>query len=526
MLSNNMDKAPRGSISQIILKALSSGNKYGYEICKDIEKLTNGRLVLKQPSLYSSLRRMEEQGLISSYWKDSELGGKRHYYSLTESGKEIVDKEDFISDEELISSLPAKEGSNKSNLVHDEQPTTSVLKQENLFDLSSNKSSSPTKQEDEPAKQEKSFFQFDLFNQNVSFVKKEGSISKDNIKTFVNKYSNLDNHSQEIEPETSLNISPSPLDLKLDLNKEVKITRENIINQEEVADTNTNISSSSTLNEENNLITRENISDQKISWDENSIEPLDENKNDDYKSVIGQLYNNSRLLDPYEQNKYQNFKELFPKTNVNENETLSAKKIQFEENQSQEKIKSLIKSSKESNIDCEDIRNLNNLYNLQGIEIKLHDKKENTNNEIVYTDKNKLNMVRAWILSFFMFIELLFSYVILKSNNFILPKQRIVFYLFLAFILTYLLIATSENLLDRYRLVVVKSNFKKSIIYRLFVLLILIIIVFTLNISFGMTNLFQVDFFVYWFIPILMSLNIIFSSIIYEFLLKSKKFDN
>ena len=41
-MSENIEnnKAARGSISQIILKALSNGDKYGYEICKDIEKLT------------------------------------------------------------------------------------------------------------------------------------------------------------------------------------------------------------------------------------------------------------------------------------------------------------------------------------------------------------------------------------------------------------------------------------------------------------------------------------------------------
>ena len=34
------NKALRGSISQILLNALVSGDKYGYEICKDIEQKT------------------------------------------------------------------------------------------------------------------------------------------------------------------------------------------------------------------------------------------------------------------------------------------------------------------------------------------------------------------------------------------------------------------------------------------------------------------------------------------------------
>ena len=80
----------RGSVYNIILKALQSGDKYGYEICKEVEEKTNGAYILKQPSLYSGLKRLEAQGEISSYWRDSALGGRRHYYTLTESGKQKI----------------------------------------------------------------------------------------------------------------------------------------------------------------------------------------------------------------------------------------------------------------------------------------------------------------------------------------------------------------------------------------------------------------------------------------------------
>lgn len=76
----------RGHIDTIILKSLFDGEKYGYEICKDIETKSGGSFILKQPSLYSALKRLEASGLISSRWQDSEIGGKRHYYSLTDEG--------------------------------------------------------------------------------------------------------------------------------------------------------------------------------------------------------------------------------------------------------------------------------------------------------------------------------------------------------------------------------------------------------------------------------------------------------
>lgn len=85
--------AQRGSVNNIILKTLLNGDKYGYEIIKEVEEYSDGKICLKQPSLYSSLGRFEEKQIVTSYWGDSDIGGRRHYYHLTESGKEYYKKE-------------------------------------------------------------------------------------------------------------------------------------------------------------------------------------------------------------------------------------------------------------------------------------------------------------------------------------------------------------------------------------------------------------------------------------------------
>ncbi len=97
----------RGHIDTIILKVLSEGDKYGYEICKDVEEKSGGTYELKQPTLYSCLKRLESQGLISSYWEDSDIGGKRHYYKLTDEGKEAYRKnqEDWLRSRQIIDNL-------------------------------------------------------------------------------------------------------------------------------------------------------------------------------------------------------------------------------------------------------------------------------------------------------------------------------------------------------------------------------------------------------------------------------------
>lgn len=90
----------RGSVYNIILKALQTGDKYGYEICQEIETKTNGHYILKQPSLYSGLKRLESQKLVTSYWGDSDIGGRRHYYSLTKEGRQKIESSNFSWEDE------------------------------------------------------------------------------------------------------------------------------------------------------------------------------------------------------------------------------------------------------------------------------------------------------------------------------------------------------------------------------------------------------------------------------------------
>lgn len=84
----------RGHINTIILRTLYERDKYGYEIIEEIEAKSHGQYTLKQPTLYSALKRLESQGYINAYWKNDEVsqGGRRKYYTLTDSGREITER--------------------------------------------------------------------------------------------------------------------------------------------------------------------------------------------------------------------------------------------------------------------------------------------------------------------------------------------------------------------------------------------------------------------------------------------------
>ncbi|MEW9675077.1 PadR family transcriptional regulator [Lentibacillus sp. L22] len=78
----------RGHADTMILKLLLNGDKYGYEISKLIRANSGEQYELKEATMYSSLKRLEKEGNIRSYWGDATQGGRRKYYTITLSGKE------------------------------------------------------------------------------------------------------------------------------------------------------------------------------------------------------------------------------------------------------------------------------------------------------------------------------------------------------------------------------------------------------------------------------------------------------
>jgi PadR family transcriptional regulator, regulatory protein PadR len=78
----------RGHTDTIILKLLSGGDKYGYEIAKLIYEHSGRTYELKEATMYSCLKRLEYDGNITSYWGDESQGGRRKYYRITEKGHE------------------------------------------------------------------------------------------------------------------------------------------------------------------------------------------------------------------------------------------------------------------------------------------------------------------------------------------------------------------------------------------------------------------------------------------------------
>lgn len=75
-----------------ILLALSSGERHGYAIIQDVEASTGGDLRLSAGTLYRSIARMVEQGLIAEVAKRRTAADdeRRRYYRITSFGTEVA----------------------------------------------------------------------------------------------------------------------------------------------------------------------------------------------------------------------------------------------------------------------------------------------------------------------------------------------------------------------------------------------------------------------------------------------------
>lgn len=79
-----------------ILVALAGGERHGYAIMGEVERLTDGSVRMGPGTLYGSIKRMLADGLIEETDErpDPELDDqRRRYYRLTGLGQQVCDAE-------------------------------------------------------------------------------------------------------------------------------------------------------------------------------------------------------------------------------------------------------------------------------------------------------------------------------------------------------------------------------------------------------------------------------------------------
>jgi PadR family transcriptional regulator PadR len=105
----------RGHTDAILLAHLMEQDSYGYKINKTIAQRSGGRFELKEATLYTAFRRLEENGCILSYWGNEQTGARRKYYSITPLGREVYGQlfAEWQQTKEIIDRLMYVEGERK-----------------------------------------------------------------------------------------------------------------------------------------------------------------------------------------------------------------------------------------------------------------------------------------------------------------------------------------------------------------------------------------------------------------------------
>src|ERR671918_148588 len=80
----------RGSAELLILALLEQRSRHGYEISQLIEQRSAGTITFHVASLYPTLYRMEDKGLLEGRWVEKPGQRRRRYYRLTPAGRKML----------------------------------------------------------------------------------------------------------------------------------------------------------------------------------------------------------------------------------------------------------------------------------------------------------------------------------------------------------------------------------------------------------------------------------------------------
>lgn len=95
------------SARAIILSILRRSDSYGYAIIQQVRDLSGGTLDWKEGMLYPVLHRLEDEGLIASFWHAPDGERRRKYYRLLPAGEAAleVEKSNWLSVDAMLAGL-------------------------------------------------------------------------------------------------------------------------------------------------------------------------------------------------------------------------------------------------------------------------------------------------------------------------------------------------------------------------------------------------------------------------------------
>ena len=78
----------KGSLDLCVLALLGRSDMYGYELVQRISRVVE----ISEGTIYPLLKRIKDDGCVTTYLKESQAGAPRKYYSITRTGLERRDE--------------------------------------------------------------------------------------------------------------------------------------------------------------------------------------------------------------------------------------------------------------------------------------------------------------------------------------------------------------------------------------------------------------------------------------------------
>ncbi len=88
----------RGTTEVLILALLDERQRHGYDISRLIEARSGGAITFHTASLYPTLYRLEDRGLIEGRWIERAGQRRRRYYKLTAAGRKVLAQQRSVWD--------------------------------------------------------------------------------------------------------------------------------------------------------------------------------------------------------------------------------------------------------------------------------------------------------------------------------------------------------------------------------------------------------------------------------------------
>ncbi len=82
----------KGSTAMLVLSVMQGQDRYGYQIIRELEQLSEDVFQLNEGTLYPILHALELEGCLTSRWEDTDAARRRKYYHLTDKGQRELER--------------------------------------------------------------------------------------------------------------------------------------------------------------------------------------------------------------------------------------------------------------------------------------------------------------------------------------------------------------------------------------------------------------------------------------------------